>query len=256
MVVYYAVMFFIIGIILGSFYNVVGYRLPKGESLLFPPSHCPNCNHRLTPLELIPIFSYILQKGKCKNCKQKIALFYPIFECSCGILFMISYLIFGLTWELLIVLTFISMLIIIVLSDCYYMIIPDSVLVVTSLFIILEIFFIKGTHATVVSILSGIGSFMIMYLLKKLGDFIFKRESMGGGDIKLMFVFGLTLGFPTAILTIFVGSIIGLPISLFIMHSERGVEIPFGPYLSAGAVILLFTQFHISQFLDFIKLYS
>ena len=256
MVVYYTVMFFIIGMVLGSFYNVVGYRLPKGESLLFPPSHCPNCNHRLTPLELIPIFSYLLQRGKCKNCKQKIALFYPIFEFSCGLLFMIAFLIFGFSWDLLIVLTFVSMLIIIVLSDCYYMIIPDSVLIVFSIFILIETFFIKGLDATMFSIVNGVGAFIAMYLLKKMGDFLFKRESMGGGDIKLMFVFGLTLGFPTAILSIFVGSIIGLPISLFILHSEKGVEIPFGPYLSMGAIILLFTQFHLAEFIDFITLYS
>ena len=78
MTIYYAIIFFILGITLGSFYNVVAYRLPRGESIVFPSSHCPNCNHKLTPLELIPIFSFLFQKGKCKNCKVKISWFYTI----------------------------------------------------------------------------------------------------------------------------------------------------------------------------------
>ena len=82
---------FIIGTIFGSFYNVVGYRIPKGESIVYPPSHCTNCNHKLTFFELIPVLSYIFQKGKCKHCHQKISLFYPIFETLTGVLFVLSY---------------------------------------------------------------------------------------------------------------------------------------------------------------------
>ena len=74
------VLFFIFGTIFGSFYNVVGYRIPKGESLLYPSSHCTKCNHKLSPLELIPIFSFLIQGGKCRKCKDKISWFYPIFE--------------------------------------------------------------------------------------------------------------------------------------------------------------------------------
>ena len=115
--------FFMIGTIFGSFYYVVGYRIPKGESIVSPPSHCPNCNHRLGALELIPIFSFLLQGGKCKNCKNKISIFYPLFEVVCGLLFGISFISFGFSYELVIALTFISMIIIVMLSDYYYMII-------------------------------------------------------------------------------------------------------------------------------------
>ena len=79
MEIYYMITFFILGTIFGSFYNVVGYRLPRGESIAFPPSHCTKCGHKLTPLELIPIFSFLLQKGKCKKCGDKISWFYTIF---------------------------------------------------------------------------------------------------------------------------------------------------------------------------------
>ena len=97
-----SLLFFALGTIFGSFYNVVAYRLPKGESIIYPSSHCPNCNHQLKPLELIPILSYILQKGKCINCKSKISIFYPISEIICGLLFMICYLSFGFSLELII----------------------------------------------------------------------------------------------------------------------------------------------------------
>ena len=85
-IVVYSIMLFILGICFGSFFNVVGYRLPNNMSLAFPPSHCTNCNHKLGALELIPIFSYIFQGGKCKHCKEKISVFYPIFEFITGII--------------------------------------------------------------------------------------------------------------------------------------------------------------------------
>ena len=182
----FGIFLFIIGTIFGSFYNVVGYRLPKGESIIFPPSHCTNCNHRLTALELVPVLSYIFQKGKCKHCHQKISLFYPIFELLTGILFVLCYISFGLTPTLIIALTFVSMMIIIVVSDYHYLIISDEVLITFSLILFIEILIINGIEPALYSILNGLLAFATMYLLKKFGDFLFKKESMGGGDIKLM----------------------------------------------------------------------
>ena len=241
---------FIIGTIFGSFYNVVGYRLPKGESIVFPPSHCTNCNHKLTFFELIPIISYIFQKGKCKHCNQKISLFYPIFETLTGILFVLCYLSFGLTPNIIIALTFVSLMIIITVSDYHYLIIPDEVLITFSLILFIEILLINGIDAVLYSILNGVLAFITMYLLKKLGDFIFKKESMGGGDIKLMFIFGMTLTYPIAILSIFVGSLIGLPIALLIIWSKKDHIIPFGPFLAAGATLLLLLQVNLDTILN------
>ena len=86
------IIIFIIGTIFGSFYNVVGYRITKGESIVSPPSHCPNCNHKLGFLDLIPIFSYIFSKGKCRYCKEKIKPFYLVFELITGLLFLLAYI--------------------------------------------------------------------------------------------------------------------------------------------------------------------
>ena len=253
MKIYYMIVTFIFGTVLGSFYNVVGYRLPKEESLISPPSHCPKCNHRLGASELVPILSYLFQMGKCKNCKSKISMFYPIFEFSTGILFMISYLIFDFSIDFFIAITFISMLLIIIISDYQTMIIPDSVLIVSSILLIIELF-IKNGFNVYINILDGIISFMIMFLLKKFGDFLFKKESMGGGDIKLMAVIGLVLNYKLAIISIFLASIIGLPVSLVILYKNKTNIIPFGPFLSVSAIILLLSRVDFNWIINLLTL--
>lgn len=252
MTIYYAIIFFIFGITLGSFYNVVAYRVPRGESIVFPASHCPHCNHKLTPMELIPIFSFLFQKGKCKNCRKKISWFYTIFELFTGILFTLSYLVYGLSWDLWIVLCFLSMLDIIIISDYQTLIIPDEVLIFFG--ILLSILLICGYGASYFfyQLIQGILSFGIMFLIKLLGDFLFKKESMGGGDIKLMFLFGLVLGTPLSLISIFLGSMIGLPISYFFMAKNKDHIIPFGPFLSIGAIILVLMKVDFNMILEFI----
>lgn len=244
--------FFMLGAILGSFYYVVAYRIPKGESIISPPSHCPNCNHRLGPLELVPIFSWLLQLGKCKNCKCNISIFYPLFEIVCGLLFGFSYLSFGFSLDLIVVLTFVSMIMIIILSDIYYMIISDGVLIFFSISLFIEMFIIYGYKYALMHLLYGIISFFIMYSLKLLGDFIFKKESMGGGDIKLLFVFGLMFGWQMSIVSIFLSAIIGLPISLIVMRKNSEHVIPFGPYLGIASLIIVLFKIDINFVLSLI----
>lgn len=243
---------FMIGTILGSFYYVVAWRIPKGESIISPPSHCPNCNHRLGPLELIPIFSYLFQLGKCKNCKCKISVFYPLFEIVCGLLFGFTYLSYGLCLDVIIVLTFISMIMIIILSDYYYMIISDGVLLFFGLCLLIEMFIIHGWYYCVMHLLYGMISFVVMFLIKLFGDFLFKKESMGGGDIKLMFTFGLMFGWEMSIVSIFIASIIGLPISLILMRKSNEHILPFGPYLGAAALIIVLFQINIDNVMNLI----
>ena len=244
--------FFMLGAIFGSFFYVVAYRIPKGESIVYPPSHCPNCNHRLGPLELVPIFSYLLQFGKCKNCRCKISIFYPMFEIICGVLFGLSYLSYGFSLDLVIVLTFVSMISIIVLSDIYYMIISDGVLLFFSICLFMEFIFIYGFEYAFTHLLYGCISLFIMYSIKLFGDFLFKKESMGGGDIKLMFVFGLMFGWQMSIVSIFIGSIIGLPISLILLRKSDDHVLPFGPYLGLGALIIVLMKINFSDVLNII----
>ena len=238
MTIYYAFCFFLFGTVLGSFYNVVGYRLPKGESLLYPSSHCTNCNHKLMPWELVPIFSFLFLGGKCSKCKQKISWFYPIFETVSGLLFMLAFLIFGFSYELLIALTFISLILIITISDYNFMIISDEVLIFFAIVLVIEIFFIYGYKILLYRIMSAIIASFIMFLLKKLGDFLFKKESMGEGDIKLLAIHGLVLGWPLALISIFVGAIVGLPVALLICLRKKEHILPFGPFLGVGAIFI------------------
>ena len=251
----FILLFFIIGIIFGSFYNVVGYRVPKGESLVYPPSHCTKCNHRLSPLELIPIFSFLFLGGKCKVCKEKISWFYPIFEFSSGVLFSASYIVFGLSLECLLSVVFISMLLIIIISDYQTMTIPDSILIFFGFLIILIKYFIGGIEVVGMSLLNGLGAFIFMLLLKLFGDFIFKKESMGGGDIKLLGIFGIMIGFPMSIVSVFLAAIIGLPISLINMKKMKTHEIPFGPYLAVSAIIIVLFKIDFNSILNFMTIF-
>ena len=248
------VIMFIIGTIFGSFYNVIGYRIPKNMSIIYPSSHCTKCNHKLKFYELIPILSYIFLKGKCKNCGKKISPFYPFFEFITGLLFSISYLSFGLNIELIISLTFISLLIIITISDCHYMIIPDEILIIFGSLLLTEKALIYGPNTIIKTLLNGFAAFIIMYMIKKIGDRLFKKESMGGGDIKLMFILGMVLDFPIAILSIFVGSFVGLPISLLSLKNNKEHIIPFGPFLSVGALILHLMQINTDMIIKYLTI--
>lgn len=242
MELYFIIVFFIFGTIFGSFFNVVGSRLPNGESIINPPSHCTNCGHQLAWYELIPIFSFLIQKARCRNCKVKLSWFHPVYEFATGVLFSLSYYIFGFSIELAIALTFISVLMILIVSDYYYMIIPDQVLIVGCILLAIEIAIGSGFKSLIIALLNGAFSFIIMYIIKLVGDFLFKKESMGGGDIKLLFLFGMVLGFPISVISIFLASFIALPVSLIIMYRNDTHIIPFGPFLSLSAMILFLSQ--------------
>lgn len=250
-------MIFVFGMVLGSFYNVVGYRLPIDMSIVYPSSHCPNCKHKLKFYELIPVFSYIFLFGKCRECKKRISLSYPFFEALTGFLFFISYIVFGINIEFFISITFISILIIISISDIKHYIIPDEVLIIGSILIIVELIIksiindISFFNGIMLPVLNGLGAFAILYLFKVFGDAVFQRESLGGGDIKLLFVIGLVLGFDMSMVTIFIASFIALPLSVISLIKNDNNVLPFGPYLSAAAIIILLSNLNLDIILQF-----
>ena len=183
----YLIIFFIFGSIMGSFYHVIATRLSNGLSIVKPASHCEKCKQELKWYELIPIISYLIQVGKCRNCKTKLPVSYLLMEVCTGILFAVCYHVFDTPLEIAVSIVFVSSLIIVIISDIEYMIILDEVLIfaITTI-IILDIIDI-GLYETAIKVLSGAGAFVTMLLIKKLGDIMFKQESLGGGDIKLMF---------------------------------------------------------------------
>lgn len=248
----YIIIFFIFGSIMGSFYHVLSTRMSKGLSFIKPPSHCEKCNHQLKWYELIPIVSYIIQKGKCRWCKTELPISYLLIEICTGILFAVCYHVFGFSIELISALIFVSALIIVIVSDIEYMIILDEVLIVSVFSIIIVNIIDIGLYKTTLNILSGIGAFITMLLIKKLGDIIFKQESLGGGDIKLMFLIGLVIGYPMAICNIFFATFIAFPIALFLLIFKKDNIIPFGPFLSMSAILLYIWGLTFTDIINFL----
>jgi len=252
MEIFYRIVFFILGSILGSFFHVVATRLSNEESIIKPGSHCHICNRRLQWYELIPIVSFSIQKGKSRCCNQRLPISYLIVEVITGSLFSVAYHVFKLTPELLVSLIFISSLIIVIISDIEYMIILDEVLIISSFLIIITNFIFFGFKEAATNIGHAIGAFLLMLIVKAIGDFIFKKESLGGGDIKLMFLFGLVIGLPMSIVTIFFATFIAFPIAIYVLLKRKDNMIPFGPFLSVAAIILLISKINLTDILNFI----
>lgn len=246
------VMFFILGSVMGSFFHVVATRMSNEESIVTPSSHCHICDHKLKWYELIPIVSYLIQGGKCRKCKETLPLSYLIIEVVTGILYVVCYHEYGFTNELIISLIFVSILIIVIISDIEYMIILDEVLVFGSVITIISYLILYGLDITVYHVLDAALAFVAMYALKLLGDFMFKKESLGGGDIKLMFFFGLVLGLDLSVVTIFAATFIAFPIALFILFSRKDNMIPFGPFLSMAAILILISGITVTDIINVI----
>lgn len=248
----YLIIFFIFGSIMGSFYHVLATRLSNGLSIVKPASHCEKCKHELKWYELIPIISYIIQGGKCRKCKAKMPISYLLMELCTGILFAVCYHVFDNPLEITKAIIFVSSLIIIIISDIEYMIILDEVLTISSIIIIILNFIFFGFEKSLINLGHGMGAFILMLLVKIVGDYIFKKESLGGGDIKLMFLFGLVIGLPMSVVTIFFATFIAFPIAIYVLLSRKDNMIPFGPFLSVAAIILLISKIDLNDIINFI----
>ncbi len=250
--VVYIVCFFIIGAVMGSFYNVLGLRIVRKESIIKPKSHCEKCGHVLAWYELIPIFSFIFLKGKCRNCKTKLSYLYLFSEFFCGVLFAISFYSFGFTPSLIISITLSSLLIIVTVCDITYMIIPDRFIVVSGVIILLTKLIYFGLNSFLTSFAFGLISFAVMYLIMKMGDYIFKKETLGGADVKLMFIVGICLEPFLSLLVIIIASMIALPISLVLLVKEKEHAIPFGPFILVGTMIVFLTKLDSIKIINFL----
>lgn len=245
----YIVLVFVYGTVFGSFLNVVGYRLPKNLSLIRPGSFCPKCNHTLKWYELIPIVSFLIQKGKCRNCQSEISLFYPMMEALTGILFVISYLVFGFAVEFIIACLIAAFLVIVIVSDMNYLVIPDETTIFFSLVIVIINFITEGVKTGFMSLFIGLSLFLIMYIIMLFGNKVFHKESMGGGDIKLMFFVGTVLyySFFNGIFVIFLSSFLALPFSLFMYLRNNNKVIPYGPFILLSLFLIYISQLDIIQ---------
>lgn len=229
---------FLLGICLGSFYACIGYRIPNKISLIKPNSYCPKCSEPLKWYMNIPLFSYIFLKGKCAYCKEKISPLYFITELLTGTLFLASYIYFGLSIEFFISIILISVLGVTINTDIRYYYISDRVIVLSILAILgVYLYYLDGKDI-VYYIVSAVVMFGIMLTIKFLGDKAFKRESLGGGDIKLMLIVGLTLGIIDGITSLLISSFTALIFSLIIMKKNEEGIVPFGPFIILGTMIM------------------
>ena len=236
---------FIMGITIGSFLNVCIYRIPRGESVVSPPSRCTRCSHSLAWYDLMPILSYIFLKGKCRYCREGISPRYPIIEALNGILYLFIFYYFGLSFEFYFYCFMASILIVICLIDYYERIIPDglvlAILAATVLYKGLG-HFILGTPLLFRDSIYGFLSGGLVFL----SIAVVSKGAMGGGDIKLTAALGLILGFKKTVLNILLSFIIGALVSLYLLISGRKGrkdEIPFGPFINISFFITLFFFF-------------
>jgi len=221
------------GITLGSFFNVVGLRVPLKQSIVTPRSACPTCGHQLTPFELIPVFSYIIQGGKCCGCQSRISPIYPMMELLTGILFGTAPLVIGWSGELIVALSLISMLIIIVVSDINYMIIPDKILIWFAGIFLLERIFMSLTPWWD-SLIGAVTGFFLLFVIMLVSE-----GGMGFGDVKLYALLGFVLGFKLVLLSFFLSTLFGAVIgglALLFKIVKKRQPIPFGPFIAAGTL--------------------
>jgi leader peptidase (prepilin peptidase)/N-methyltransferase len=254
---------FLIGLLIGSFLNVCILRIPKEESIVKPPSHCPKCNKPIKPYDNIPVLSWLILGGKCRNCKTKISAMYPAIELLTGVLFFLCYRFFGLTLEGAKWAIFSALIIVLIATDIRDRMLPNLVnltgfvigLVISlfaaptdgaALWISNRLFDFPPPRPTISFVDALLGSLAGAGLLWIVGEGYFRlrgKEGMGLGDVKMMGMVGVFLGLKRTLLTILAGSLLGSVIGIIIVlatRKGRDYELPFGAFLGAGALLTVF----------------
>jgi leader peptidase (prepilin peptidase)/N-methyltransferase len=239
------ILIFVLGLSIGSFLNVCIYRIPEKKSIAFPASHCPTCEHSLNAIDLFPIVGYLINRGKCKYCGVKISIQYPMVELLTGILFLLLFHKFFITMEFLKYIVLVSLLIIITFVDIERQEIPDELILFGLVAgLLFNIYNIKTDMVPgIIGFILGGGVFLIIAMVT--------NGAMGGGDIKLMAVLGLFFGWKLIIMIALISFVIGAVVSLILIAAKvksRKDFIPFGPFISIAALLVIFYGTQIIQF--------
>ena len=258
-----AFIIFVFGLIIGSFLNVCILRIPIAESVVLPPSHCPSCGTPIKPYDNIPVVSWLVLAGRCRKCKARISAMYPMVELGTGLLFLACYLVFGINAEALKWAIFAALLIVLTITDLRERILPDKVNFAglglglllslftrpvdgTSLWLANNLFAYPPPEAALSFTDALIGAGVASGLLWLVAEGYFRargREGMGLGDVKMMAMAGAFLGLQRALLTILLGSLLGSIIGIAVIaigRKGRDFELPFGTFLGAGAMLVVF----------------
>jgi len=245
----------VLGVIFGSFLNVVIWRLPRRESLVRPGSHCPSCNKPIRFYENIPIVSFFLLKGRCSSCKTRISWRYPFVEFLTGLALVLIFLTYGFNSITLAYSVLALFIIPIGFIDWDTGFIPD-VLTFPAFIIGVVLIFSLGISNWKEVLIGSLGAGGILYLLGFIGRILMKKESMGMGDVKLLVVLGVYLGLKGALLSVFFGSLVAMPIILFSIALKKlklRDHIHFGPFIAIGTgVYMICGESIVKGYLNFI----
>ena len=249
---------FIFGSLIGSFLNVCIYRLPRGESLVFPFSHCVHCNHKIYWFDNIPFIGYLLLRGKCRFCARPIAFRYFVVEFLTALLLLAFFINFGLSARFFILSIFGAALIVSTFIDFEHRVIPD-IISIPGIFVGLVASFlfpsilgeIKASGALLNSFAGVIAGGASIYVMGVLGKLVFRKEAMGGGDVKLMAMIGAFIGWKLVLLTFFLAPFFGTPVGVIVKIKDKDDIIPYGPYLSLAAIVAIFWGEKILSYLFF-----
>lgn len=242
--IYFTFVSFVFGIILGSFYNVCIYRIPLKKSIVSPPSSCTNCGNRLNIVDLVPVFSWIFLKGKCRFCGNEVSSRYISIELLTGVIFVLVFLVFGYNISTIYYMIFSSILIVITFIDIDHLIIPDRIVIFGILCSF--IFSLCGVGIDLTEWFFGLSIlFFAMLSFVYFIEIIIKKEFMGGGDIKFFAMVGTFLGVRIGILTIIISMYIGAFYGIIIITKSKLVKkdyesmIPYGPFISIASFICM-----------------
>ncbi|WP_208560103.1 prepilin peptidase [Marinilactibacillus kalidii] len=230
-------LFFVYGLVFGSFYNVVGLRVPNKTFLLTKHSHCYICKQKLGWIELIPVVSFLFQKGTCRSCGNRISSLYPIIELLTGFLFVTAYSLYGWTTMTVFCLIIISLIIIVTISDIVYQKIPNKVLFFFLILLIVYNHFMNITSWRTSVIGAVVAFFLVLVII------IFSKGGMGIGDLKYFTLFGFVFGWSLFLLLFFLSTLYGALINGLLLATKkvnRKTKVAFGPYIGAAALTVLF----------------
>lgn len=241
----------VVGLSIGSFLNVLIYRLPREKKFVLGRSYCPSCQKPIKFYDNIPVLSYLVLLGKCRSCKTKISFRYPLVELLNGLAYLFFFFQYGVNYNFLIYAILSSALIVIFFIDIDFQIIPDSI-TLPGMVVGLAVSLLPdsiGIISSAIGLLVGGG---VLYLIAILGDWLFKKDSMGGGDIKMTAMLGAFLGWQKVVLVFFAGACIGLVVSIVLMIISKNIRstrvIPFGPFLAAAAMVAIIYGDNIIKF--------
>jgi leader peptidase (prepilin peptidase) / N-methyltransferase len=255
--IYIYILVFLIGISVGSFLNVLIYRIPRKIKFGFDRSFCPHCKTRIKFYDNIPLLSYLILRGKCRACGKRISIRYPLIELLNGLAYVFFIWHYGLTLHFFVYSFLSSILIAIFFIDLDFQIIPD-LFTIPGMVIGLGVSLAPGGIGIVASAIGLVVGGAVLYLVAELGDRLFKKESMGGGDIKMAAMLGAFLGWQKVVFIFFGSAVIGLVISIILMFFSQELRskrvIPFGPFLAIAAVVAILygdqiISFYLNNFL-------